>query len=227
MIVYKGRLLSIISQKNLWIKKLVLSMLVTAWLSNIANFCWDQLRIMPEIVSKLLCAVIWRCCAVLFESELTPFFQKSHQIISAVFARDSIWNILFCSYVIFLLKSSQLCHWFCSQNLWLSPGKTFRSNCQMTCRCKNVDSNLNSAAWAMGCGCSRILLLVQFRQGVPQICHLWVSEGEEWMLPVPPSFPQWSHPTALLSTKRGYNVLQDNLGKFQVILKTLTDQIPA
>ena len=172
---------------------------------------------------KMLCCSIWIWADSLF--------QKSHQIISAVFARDSIWNILFCSYVIFLLKSSQLCHWFCSQNLWLSPGKTFRSNCQMTCRCKNVDSNLNSAAWAMGCGCSRILLLVQFRQGVPQICHLWVSEGEEWMLPVPPSFPKYcwlsqrSHPTALLSTKLGYNVLQDNLGKFQVILKTLTDLI--
>ena len=64
--------------------KLVLSMLVTvlAFEHNIsfatdfaANFGYDRFRIMPDIVSKLLCAAIWSRYAVRFESEQTPFFR--------------------------------------------------------------------------------------------------------------------------------------------------------
>ena len=41
--------------------------------------------------------------------------------------------------------------WFCSQNLRLSSGIAFGSDCQMTSRGSNMDSNLNSVAWPMGC----------------------------------------------------------------------------
>ena len=38
-----------------------------------ANFGCNRIRIMPDIVSKLLRATIWSRCAVRFESEQTPF----------------------------------------------------------------------------------------------------------------------------------------------------------
>ena len=38
-----------------------------------ANFGCNRFRITPDIVSKLLRAAIWSCCAVQFESEQTPF----------------------------------------------------------------------------------------------------------------------------------------------------------
>ena len=53
----------------------------------------------------------------------------------------------------------ELGHWFCSQNLLLSSGIAFRSDCQMTGRGSNLDSNLNSAAWPTGCKgliCSKV-----------------------------------------------------------------------
>ena len=40
---------------------------------------------------------------------------------------------------------------FCSQNLLLSSGIAFRSDCQMTGRGSNLDSNLNSAFWPTSC----------------------------------------------------------------------------
>ena len=43
----------------------------------------------------------------------------------------------------------ELSHWFCSPSLWLSSGIAFRSDCQVTGRGQNLDSNLNSAAWPM------------------------------------------------------------------------------
>ena len=48
-----------------------------------------------------------------------------------------------------LCHSQELRHWLCSPNLWMysSSGKSFCSDCQMTCRVLNLDSNLNSAAW--------------------------------------------------------------------------------
>ena len=42
-------------------------------------------------------------------------------------------------------------HWFCRQNLQLSSGIAFGSDCQMIGRGSNLDSNLNSAAWPTGC----------------------------------------------------------------------------
>ena len=38
-----------------------------------ANSGYNLFRIMPDIVSKLLCSAIWSLCAVLFESEQHPF----------------------------------------------------------------------------------------------------------------------------------------------------------
>ena len=38
-----------------------------------ANFGWDWSRTTPDIASKLLQAAIWSHCAILFESEQTPF----------------------------------------------------------------------------------------------------------------------------------------------------------
>ena len=40
-----------------------------------ANIGCNRFRSMPDIVSKLLRAAIWSCCAVPFESEQTPFPQ--------------------------------------------------------------------------------------------------------------------------------------------------------
>ena len=55
-------------------------MQVSTWLSNIAFHLWliwmqtlVAIRIMPDIVSKLLRFAIWSSCAVRFESEQTPF----------------------------------------------------------------------------------------------------------------------------------------------------------
>ena len=45
-----------------------------------ANFVFDWFRIMPDIVSKLLSATIWSCCAVLLESEQTPYSQTGCQL---------------------------------------------------------------------------------------------------------------------------------------------------
>ena len=51
-----------------------------------ANFGCHRFRIMPDIVSKLLLAAIWSCCAVAvrFESEQTPFctgFNSKHAVL--------------------------------------------------------------------------------------------------------------------------------------------------
>ena len=43
-------------------------------------------------------------------------------------------------------RPKELCHWISSQKLRLSSGIAFGSDCQMTCRGSNLDSNLNSAA---------------------------------------------------------------------------------
>ena len=53
------------------------------------NFGCNWFRIMPDIVSKLLRAAIWSCCAVLFESEQTPFPRTGRQLTSAALHR--IW----------------------------------------------------------------------------------------------------------------------------------------
>ena len=41
----------------------------------------------------------------------------------------------------------ELSTWFCSQNLWFSSGIAYWSDCQMTGRGLNLDSNLNSTTW--------------------------------------------------------------------------------
>ena len=108
MNVYKGKLLKKMfksSNRSLWL--VVLSTLLTTWLSNIAFYLllmWLQIlveidsRITPDIVSKLLHATISSHCAVLFESEQTPFPQTGRwftRIQTCCFAQDSIWNMLF------------------------------------------------------------------------------------------------------------------------------------
>ena len=81
MIVYKEKLLRKSSNQK---SKLNLSTLVSghymAFKHSIsfatylaANFGCNRFRIMPDIVSKILRAAIWSCCAVRFESEQTPF----------------------------------------------------------------------------------------------------------------------------------------------------------
>ena len=92
MNVYKGRLPK---KSSRWKSKLVLSTLVTTLLSNIslhlaANLGCNRFRITPEIVSKLLRAAIWSCCAVLFESEQTPFPGTSRR-----FRPDALHRIQF------------------------------------------------------------------------------------------------------------------------------------
>ena len=96
MIVYKGRLLKKSSNRK---SKLFLSTLVTTWLSNIAfhlrpiwlqssaNFGCNRFRITPDIVSTLLRAFIWSRCAVLFESEQTPFSWTDRQFRPAALHR--------------------------------------------------------------------------------------------------------------------------------------------
>ena len=50
------------------------------------NFGCDRLRITPDIVSKLLRASIWSCCAVQLKSEQTNFSRTGHRLISAAFS---------------------------------------------------------------------------------------------------------------------------------------------
>ena len=69
------------------------------------NVGCNRIRITPDIVSKLLCEAIWSRCAVLFESEQTPFPRTGRR---CCFAQNSMWNMLFCSYVIILLRDQWL-----------------------------------------------------------------------------------------------------------------------
>ena len=55
---------------------------------------------MPVIVSKYLLTSIWNCCAVLFESEQTPFPWKGCWFISAALHRIRLWaSVLFQSHI--------------------------------------------------------------------------------------------------------------------------------
>ena len=45
-------------------------------------------------------------------------------------------------------KLQKLCCWFCRNQFWLSSGIVFTDNFQISGRGLNLDSNLNSAAWA-------------------------------------------------------------------------------
>ena len=49
------------------------------------------------------------------------------------------------------LLPQKLCHWIFSQSLWLSSWIAFWSDCHMTGRGLNLDSNMNFASWPMGC----------------------------------------------------------------------------
>ena len=61
----------------------------TVLVGNFGCESWDQYRIIPEIVFKLLCAAIWSCCAVWLEFEQTPF------------PWTCCWNMLICFNSIF------------------------------------------------------------------------------------------------------------------------------
>ena len=92
MIVYKGRLI-----KNLLIENRSSSCQVTMstafkprtlFATDLAaNFGCNRFRIMPEIVSKLLCATIWSRCAVQVESEQTPIPRAGRRVRSAALHR--------------------------------------------------------------------------------------------------------------------------------------------
>ena len=73
-----------------------------------ANFGCNRFRIMPDIVSKLLRPAIWSWCALRVESEQTPFPRTGRRFSTCCFAQDSIQNILFCFYVIFLIRDQCL-----------------------------------------------------------------------------------------------------------------------
>ena len=111
MNVNKGRLLKKSSNRK---SKLVLTTLVTTWLSIAFHLrpIWLQtlVAIEPELCLtsfSSFCAAIWSRCAVQFESEQTPFPRTGpirSSIQTCCFAQDSIRNMLFCSYLIFLLR---------------------------------------------------------------------------------------------------------------------------
>ena len=65
-----------------------------------ANFDCNWFRIMPDIVSKLLCTAIWSSCAVLFKSEQMPFPRTGHQLRSAALHRIQLgtWGFVPMSY---------------------------------------------------------------------------------------------------------------------------------
>ena len=66
----------------------------------------------------------------------------------------------------------ELGHLFCSRILLLSSGVAFGSDCQMTCRGLNLDSNLNSAAWPMGC---RGLSALKTQNN---LCWVWIFRSD-------------------------------------------------
>ena len=66
-----------------------------------ANFGCNRFWITPDIVSNILRATIWSCCAVQFESEQTPFPRTCRRFRSAA-------NMMFCSHIIFLPRDQWL-----------------------------------------------------------------------------------------------------------------------
>ena len=109
MNVYEGRLLEKPSNRK---SKLVLSSLVTAWLSNITfhlrpfgcklwllsiqNYAWRRFQAFACSHLKSL-----RCSIQIWADALSS---DRSSIQTCFFAQDSILNMLFCSYVIFLLR---------------------------------------------------------------------------------------------------------------------------
>ena len=61
-----------------------------------ANFSYDRVRIMPDIVSKLFLATIGSGCAVKLESEQTPFSRASGRVRSAPLHRIRFGTCFFC-----------------------------------------------------------------------------------------------------------------------------------
>ena len=59
-------------------------------------------------------------------------------------------------------------------NLRLSSGITLGSDCQMTCKGLNLDSNLNSAAWPTCNGLYGVYLLWNPRIKFNKLCGVWI-----------------------------------------------------
>ena len=76
-----------------------------------ANFGWDQFRIMPEIVSKLLCTAIASDCALCrslwMESEKTPFCRTGLQFRTGASHRLWLWTCGFVSMSYFYPESNE------------------------------------------------------------------------------------------------------------------------
>ena len=109
MIVYKDRLLKKNSNRKL---KLVLSTLVrvTTWLSNTGiafHLLLIWLQSLVAIDSELRLTLFPSFCAQTSEVAVHAPFPRTGRFRSAAL-QDSIWNMLFCSYVIFVLRDEWL-----------------------------------------------------------------------------------------------------------------------
>ena len=120
MIVYKGKLLK---KSSNWKLKLVGALSCQRWslltgymafnycnsfaTALAANFSCNPFRIIRHSFQAFAPA-IWSCCAVWFKSEQTPFSWTGGWFQPACCSQDSIQNMLFCSYVIFLLRDQWL-----------------------------------------------------------------------------------------------------------------------
>ena len=83
-----------------------------------ANFwCyWFRIRPDSDIVPKLLCAAIWSCCAVQFESEQNPFPQTSHWLESTALHRMQLGTCCFVPVSYFYSETNEI-EWMIERSL--------------------------------------------------------------------------------------------------------------
>ena len=156
-------------QVSTWYPKIVFHLLLIC-LQALVAIDW----IMPEIVAVLF--NLWLGCwfrstalhriqfATCWKVPITYFYSQTNEWLndwanrwvllvesSCKFQWKSISNIVTGHMFVLAVQTTcsvqELGHWFCIQNLWLSSGIAWRSDCQMTGRGWNLDSNLTYAAW--------------------------------------------------------------------------------
>ena len=81
-------------------------------------------RIMPDIVSKLLHAAIWSSCAVQFESEQTPFPRIGHRLRSAALHRIQLGTWGFDPISYFYSETNEWFQHWAKQWAWLQSATT-------------------------------------------------------------------------------------------------------
>ena len=86
------------------------------------NFGCNWFRLMQDIVSKLLRATIWSSCAVLFESEQTPFSRAGRRFGSAALSRIRFRK---CGFVPMSYFYSETNGWLGSKKIERSDGRCF------------------------------------------------------------------------------------------------------